>query len=134
VDPVTLIVSALSAGAVAAAGGALEGLGEAAKDAVTDLYQRLRTAIAGRAQESDPSVDKTLDRHAKDPEGYEVPVRDIVTESGADHDAAIIALAEQLLAAVQSAGGRVGGVHMEAHAKGHGRNYQAGRDMNVHEK
>src|SRR3954451_2136110 len=86
-DPVSLIVAALAAGAGAVGAGAAEGLTEAVKDAVADLYGRVKAAISGRAA-SIPGADRTLERHASDPAGYESPLRDLLEDSAADQDAA----------------------------------------------
>jgi len=104
VDPVSLIVAALVAGAAAGAG---EGVKETAKDVVVSLYGRLKAAVVGRAA-GDPAAEKMLERHAGNPQGYEIPVQDLVTESGASSDEQIVALARQLLEAADPAGAQVG--------------------------
>ena len=96
VDPVSLIVAALVAGAAA---------GD--QDAVVSLYGRLKAALTGRAVD-DPSAGKVLERHAGNPGGYEVPVRDLIEETGAARDEGILVLARQLLEAQDPAGARVG--------------------------
>jgi hypothetical protein len=100
VDPVSIIVAALAAGAAA-------GVGDAAKDVVSSLYGRLKTALIGKAA-NDPGAGTTLERQARDPEGSEAAVRDLVVESGAHEDEAIVALAEQLLKAADPSGAQVG--------------------------
>ena len=99
-DPVTLIVTALVAGAAA-------GVTDSAKDAVTGLYGRLRSALVARFGQ-DEAAGKTLERHARNPGGYEVPVRDLLVESGADRDQTILDLAHELLATADPEGAQVG--------------------------
>lgn len=135
VDPITLILTALAMGAAAAGKGATEGLTDAAKDAVTGLYGRLKTALVGKAGGAE-GADWALQGHEKNPAGYEAPVRDLVTNSGADRDADILALAQELLTTIEQ--GRPAGnsqtTTLIGTAKDKGRVYQAGRDMNVTEK
>jgi hypothetical protein len=99
-DPVSLIVTALAMGVST-------GVGEAAKDAVSRAYGRLKDALAERFGD-DPAAEKTLERHASNPDGYEVPMRDVVTEFGAANDPVIVELARDLLAAADPAGAQVG--------------------------
>jgi hypothetical protein len=99
-DPVTLIVTALVAGVTA-------GVTDSAKDAVTGLYGRLKTALVARFGQ-DEAAGKTLERHAGNPGGYEAPVRDLIVESGADRDPTILDLAQKLLATADPKGAQVG--------------------------
>jgi hypothetical protein len=99
-DPVTLIVAALVAGASA-------GVTDSVKDAVTGSYGRLKSALVARFDQ-DEAAGRTLERHATNPAGYEVPVRDLIVESGADRDQTIIDLAHELLATADPEGTQVG--------------------------
>jgi hypothetical protein len=99
-DPVSLIVTALATGVSA-------GVSDSAKDVVSRTYGRLKAALAERFVD-DPVAGVTLERHASNPEGYEVPMRDIVTESGAAHDPVLVELARELLAAADPIGAQVG--------------------------
>jgi hypothetical protein len=101
VDPVSLIVAALMAGASA-------GVADSAKDAVGGLYEKLKTALAERFSQGDPAGGRTLERYAGNPTGYETPVRDLITETGADQDDSILDVARQLLAAADPDGAQVG--------------------------
>jgi len=56
----------------------------------------------------DEAAGKTLQRHAGNPGGYEIPVRDLVVESGADQDQTILDLAHELLATADPEGAQVG--------------------------
>jgi hypothetical protein len=134
-EPVSLVLAALTAGAAAAGAGASDGLTTVAKDAVGGLYARLKAAIVGKAGAEEPGAAKALDRHAGDPRGYEAPVRDLVVEAGADRDDAILELARELLrhAEPEKFADGVYTVTQSANAEGQARVYQAGRDLNVNE-
>ena len=99
-DPVTLIVAALVAGASA-------GVTDSAKDAVAGLYGRLTSALVARFGQ-DETAGRTLQRHAANPGGYEVAVRDLIVESGAEQDPRVLDLARELLATADPEGIRVG--------------------------
>lgn len=92
-EPTTLIISALVAGATAA-------LKETASQAVKDAYAGLKALIqkhfAGK-----PEADMALAQHEKKPEVWEAPLKDALAETGADKDEAIVQAAEKLLKLVQ---------------------------------
>lgn len=95
-DPVTLVVTALAAGASAGFSGATT---QAISDAYAELKQLLRRCFAGRGQ--DPQV---LDVDETEPEAWRAHLgRQFTT---ADVDDEVRAAAEQLLAAADP--GRVG--------------------------
>jgi hypothetical protein len=135
-EPVSIILAALAAGAAKVGAGAAQGLSEAARDSVAGLYARLKAAIVGRAGTQDPGAAKTLERHASNPEGYEVVVRDVLVESGVDGDAAVLELARELLREAEPERFEAGvySVTLTAGATGSGRVYQAGRDLKIHER
>jgi hypothetical protein len=99
-DPVTLIVGALAAGAA-------KGTGETAATAVKDAYQGLRrlvlTMFAGNA-----TAEVVLAEHAADPDTYQAPLAKQVRDSGAGADPAVIEAAQQLMALLDQTGGRTG--------------------------
>lgn len=99
-DPVTLIVAALTAGVSA-------GISDSAKEAVHNTYKRLRAALGTRFG-GDPVANQMLERHAKNPGGYDAAMRDVVEESGVGGDADIVGLARELLSAADPAGAQVG--------------------------
>jgi hypothetical protein len=99
-DPVSVIVTALATGVSA-------GVSDSAKDVVSRVYGRLKAALVERFGD-DPVAGTTLERHASNPDGYEVPMRDVVAESGAADDAVIVELARELLSAADPAGAQVG--------------------------
>lgn len=85
VDPVTLILTALTQGAVKAAG-------DVAPDAYKALRKLLQTRFAGQ-----PAAEVVLQEHANDPATYELPLRKSLEECGIDQDQQVLALARQLL-------------------------------------
>ncbi|MCC5607198.1 hypothetical protein LC612_10455 [Nostoc sp. CHAB 5834] len=88
-DPISLIIAALGAGAIAAAK-------DTAGTAVKDAYQGLKTLIKKKF-ESEPKAQMVLEEHETDPETYNAPLKKKLAEAGADKDQEIIKLAENLL-------------------------------------
>lgn len=84
-EPLTLIVAALVAGAAKAAG-----------DAVPDAYTGLKALIKRKFAE-DPKAEMVLEEHESDPETYEAPLKKKLAETGADQDEEIIQAAQKLL-------------------------------------
>ena len=84
-EPVSLILSALAAGAAKAAG-----------DAAPDAYKALRELIK-RKFASKPQAEMVLEEHEKDPETYEVPLKKKLVEADVDKDEEIIKKAQELL-------------------------------------
>ncbi len=84
-EPVTLILSALAAGAAKAAG-----------DTVPDGYKALKELIK-RKFASKPQAEMVLEEHEKDPETYEVPLKKKLIEADVDKDEEIIKKAQELL-------------------------------------
>ncbi len=94
-DPITLIVAALVAGA--AAGGQ-----DVASSAVKDAYAGLKALLVNRFRrqpaETAAKQEGVLADHEQDPETYEKPLAKAVRESHADEDEEILAAAKALLA------------------------------------
>ena len=88
-DPITLIVSALTAGATAA-------LQETAGTAIKDAYQGLVTLLKGKFIK-DPKAKAALDGHTEDPETWEKPLEKSLRETKAVEDQEILAAAQMLL-------------------------------------
>ena len=86
-DPVTLIVSALIAGAASATQ-------DAASNAVKDAYSGLKTLLQRRFQ-GKPSAETALAEAETDPDTWEKPLAKAVAEHGSDEE--VLALAQQLL-------------------------------------
>jgi hypothetical protein len=104
-EPVTLILGALAAGA-------LGGVGEAATSAVRDAYQGLRglltKKLAGRA-----SAEVALVEHETDPVTWRDPLAQALRASGAAGDPTVIKAAQQLMALMDEAGARAGKYHVD---------------------
>jgi hypothetical protein len=100
-DPLTMILSALTAGAVAA-------LKDTATAAVQDLYAGLKALIQKKFADK-PLAKSILDEHAKDPETYAKPLEKNLKESAVDQDQAIVQKAQELLEAIKAspAGGDI---------------------------
>jgi hypothetical protein len=101
VDPVSLVVAALAAGAVS-------GVGETASAAVKDAYAGLRQLVRARLRGAGPAAAMVLAEHEKDPDTWRVPLSRSLQESGAGEDAELLAVAHQVLALVDSSGARSG--------------------------
>jgi hypothetical protein len=100
VDPVTLIVGALAAGA-------LKGAGETATVAVTDAYTALKTAVASRFAERQLSA-TVLAEYEDDPDTYEKPLAKKIQQTGAGEDPRIVELAQVLMRLMDQDGARSG--------------------------
>lgn len=97
-EPVTLIMAALAAGASA-------GIGDAASQAVKDAYSGLKALIKRRFGGSS-TAQAIMAEHEADPETYEKPMAKQLEVTGANEDAAILQAAQQLLALADRAGAR----------------------------
>ncbi len=84
-EPISLIVAALVAGAAKAAG-----------DAAPDAYNGLK-ALIKRKFAGEPKAEMVLSEHETDPETYEAPLKKKLVEAGADLDEEIINKAQELL-------------------------------------
>jgi hypothetical protein len=118
-DPVTLIVTALVAGAAL-------GLKDTASSAITDAYNGLkglvRRKLAGR-----PDGELVLARHEQDPQVWDKPLAQELTAAGAGDDPDLVSAAQALMQLVDAAGSAAGKYSVSAsdHA------VAAGRDMNI---
>ncbi|MFW9261006.1 hypothetical protein [Nostoc sp. CALU 546] len=88
-EPVSLIITALSAGAIAAAK-------DTAGTAVKDAYQGLKTLIKKKF-ENEPKAQMVLEEHETDPETYEAPLKKKLAAAGIDKDQEIIKAAEEVM-------------------------------------
>jgi hypothetical protein len=99
-DPVTLILTALVAGAAA-------GLKDTASSAIKDAYNGLkglvRRKLAGR-----PNGELVLDQHEQEPQVWEKPLAQELTAAGASDDHGLVAAAQALMALVDAAGSAAG--------------------------
>ena len=103
-DPVTVIVTALAAGASTGAIGALK---DDAAQAAKAAYAKLR-GLAGRRVAGQPHGELALQEHQAAPQKWEGLLTAELTEAGAAGDADLVAAAEALLALIDPAGARSG--------------------------
>jgi hypothetical protein len=94
-DPVTLIVTALAAGA---ATGMTESAASAVKDAYRSLLALVRKRLAGR-----PDAELVLARHEATPETWQAPLVAVLEEAGAEHDTDLVTAAQALMSLVDKA-------------------------------
>jgi hypothetical protein len=94
-DPITLILSALAAGASA---GTLDELQDEVKDKVKAAYGKLRDLLGKRFREAGtPNAEGTLADYEDDPDTYEKGLSKKLTAAGADTDADVLSAAQALL-------------------------------------
>jgi hypothetical protein len=93
-DPVTIILSALTVGATAA-------LQETAGVAIKDAYQGL-TSLIKKKFNKDLKATAALDGHSEDPTTWQKPLEKSIRETGADNDKEILAAAQKLLELIKS--------------------------------
>jgi hypothetical protein len=99
-DPITLIVMALSAGAAS-------GLKDAASATVMDAYEALRGLVRKRlAGRRDGEL--VLARHAEAPEAWDGPLSAELAAAGADRDPDLVAAAQTVMNLVDPEGSRAG--------------------------
>lgn len=96
-DPITLIVTALAAGAAA-------GVQDTASAMVKDAYASLK-ALVRRRLGGAPSAELVLARHEQAPETWQAPLMAELVQAGADGDGDLIAAAKALLELAGEAGG-----------------------------
>lgn len=99
-DPITLIVTALAAGAAL---GAQDTVSAMVKDAYAGLKILVRKRLGGRR-----GAELVLARHEQAPETWQAPLMAELAETGADRDRDLIAAAQALLDLVGGAEGQTG--------------------------
>jgi hypothetical protein len=99
-DPVTLIVTALGAGATSA-------VQDDASAAVQAANTRLRALVARRFA-GRPAAELVLAEHDADPVTWEKPLATSLSAVGAEDDADLVDAAKALLSLVDRAGARAG--------------------------
>jgi hypothetical protein len=100
VDPVTLIVAALAAGASA-------GVSEAVSQGVKDAYAGVKALVLRRVKDV-PAGEVAVAEHEKDPEVWAAPLAKKLADAGADRDPEVIAAAQRLLQLLDPAGAQAG--------------------------
>jgi hypothetical protein len=88
-DPVTLILAALAAGAAS-------GAKDIAGDAIRETYGALKGLVRRKLQ-GDQAQELALEKHEEDPEVWKEPLKKALTDSGADKDDEIVERARTLL-------------------------------------
>lgn len=88
-EPTSLIVAALAAGAAAAAK-------DTASQAIKDAYAGLKALVQKRFADK-PEAEMALTQHEKKPEVWQEPLKDALTETGAIKDEEIIRQAQQVM-------------------------------------
>ena len=96
-DPITLIVTALAAGAAL---GAQDTVSAMIKDAYSGLKALARKRLGGG-----PGAELVLAKHEQAPETWQAPLVAELAEAGADRDHELIAAAKALLDLIGEAGG-----------------------------
>ena len=103
-DPITLIVAALAAGAST---GALSALQDDVKDAVRSAYAKVRGLVQKRVA-GNQSAEVALAEYEADPTTWEAPLTAKLKQAGAAGDADLVAAAKALMELVDQAGSRAG--------------------------
>jgi hypothetical protein len=103
-DPITLIVAALAAGASA---GAIDTLKDDLKESAKAAYEKLH-ALVRRRLRGNASAEVILAEHAADPETYQAALTKKLTEAGARDDADLVAAATALMELVDRKGAKSG--------------------------
>ena len=88
-DPVSVVLAALAAGATAAAQ-------DTASQAVKDAYAGLKALVKKRFNQK-PQAEMALAEYEKDPDTWEKPLQKSLVETGADQDEALVRQAQQVL-------------------------------------
>jgi hypothetical protein len=99
-DPVTLIVTALAAGAAAA-------LQDGAKSAVKTAYARVRELAKKRFTHPD-NGEYLMDKHAENPEIWGKPLAKELEQAGAARDSVLVSAAQELMKLLDAGGSREG--------------------------
>jgi hypothetical protein len=107
-DPITLIVTALSAGAAA-------GLSDLASAAVKDAYGSLKALVTGRlAGRRDGEL--VLARYEEAPQAWEGPLIGELSAVGAGVDAELVTAAQALMRLLDEAGSLAGKYAVQVHS------------------
>jgi hypothetical protein len=99
-DPITLIVTALAAGAAL-------GVKDTASSAVKDAYAGLKALVTKRLG-GRPGAELVLAKHERAPATWQAPLMAELGEARADSDPDLVAAAQALMRLVDDAGARAG--------------------------
>lgn len=103
-DPITLIVAALAAGASA---GVIDALKDDAKDTAKSAYAKLR-GLAKKRVAGRPHGELALAEYESAPQKWEGLLAVELTESGAANDSGLVAAAKALMDLIDQAGAKSG--------------------------
>ena len=103
-EPITLVVTALAAGASA---GAIDALKDNAKETARAAYAKLR-GLARKRVSGRPDGELALERHEAAPQKWEVVLADELTAAGGANDAELVTAARALMALIDQAGMKSG--------------------------
>jgi hypothetical protein len=118
-DPVTLILTALAAGAAA---GAKDTASTAVKDAYAGLKAKIKTLLSRRKD-----GELVLARYEESPRTWEAPLASELAAAGADKDEGLVTAAQAVLSMADEPGWRAGKYTVQIHG---GQGVQVG-DRNV---
>ncbi len=105
-DPVSVIVAALTAGAVAGAQGTAT---DVVKDAYAGLKALVRRRLAGRV-----SGEVAVEQHERQPEAWRGAVEAELVDVDAGGDVAVVEAAQRLMALLDAEGSRAGRYQVDA--------------------
>lgn len=103
-EPITLIVTALAAGA---SSGAIEGLASSVKENAKAAFEKLH-ALVQRRFDGNAGAQMILAEHQNDPATYEAPLAKKLTETGAADDSGLLDAAKALLELLDQEGASAG--------------------------
>lgn len=103
-EPISLILVALAAGAST---GAIDALKDSAKDAAKAAYAKLR-GLARKRVAGQPDGELALDRYEAAPKKWEGVLTDELTAAGAASDAELVDAAKALMELIDQAGAKSG--------------------------
>lgn len=99
-DPVSLIVAALAAGASTA-------LKDTAAEAVKDAYAGLKSLLT-RKLGDEPAAQVAIDKYEESPDVWEKPLEEEIKKSGVADDEEVVRAAQKLMEVVDPAGALAG--------------------------
>jgi hypothetical protein len=99
-DPLSLVMSALAAGASAAL---TDTAGQAVKDAYTGLRDLLKRKLVDQ-----PLAREVIEKHEEAPEVWDKPVQQELGESGVAEDEEVLQAAQQVMEAADPEGAQAG--------------------------
>src|SRR4051812_2876193 len=109
-EPISLILAALAAGAS-------RGLTDAASNVIKDAYDALKSRVMLKVREQ-PGGEVSVLEHEKDSDTWSAPLAKALSQAGADQDVDVIAAAQRLMELIDPDGAKVGGYTVNVTATG----------------